>query len=71
VGERQIDVQVVEDIGQPVPAPRGLDDRLMRPGGLGEVALEAERCVRDALLFNDGAVGPVRGTGGRGRGKRS
>ena len=56
MGQRELDVEVLEEIGQPVPAAGGFDDGFVRSGELGEVALDAERRVRDTLLIDDSAT---------------
>ncbi len=50
VRERELDVEVLEEIGEPVPAAGGFDDGFVGSGELGEVPLDPERRVRDALF---------------------
>ena len=57
--QAQVDVQVTEEICQPVPAAGGFDDSPVRAGELREVALELEGRVGDTDLFDDRALGPV------------
>ena len=47
---------MLEEIGEPVPAAGGFDDGFVGSGELGEVPLDAERRVWDALLIDDRAA---------------
>ncbi len=60
VRKGQLDAQVLEEIGEPVPAASGFDDGFVGSGELGEVPLDPERCVRDALLIDDRATMVIR-----------
>ncbi len=60
VRKGELDVQVLEEIGEPVPAAGGFDDGFVGSGELGEVPLDAERRVRDAFLIDDGATVVIR-----------
>ena len=53
-------VWVTREIGEPVPAAGGFDDGFVGSGELGEVPLDPERRVRDALLIDDRATVVIR-----------
>ena len=60
----------LEEIGEPVPAAAGFDDGFVRSGELGEIPLDAERRVRDALLIDDGTAVVIGCDGGGGARRR-
>ena len=56
MGQCKFNVEVMEEIGEPVPAAGGFDDGSVGSSKLCEVPLDPERRVRDALLIDDGAT---------------